>query len=206
MYPPHTLALLFDSMRVGQLGFHYVNANFDAAKVRSLVEPIGSTPDVRATHQSAIDQALARKQLGAAFNHCKLTVKGPRNNDSVKLQSAIRYLAAVGFARSLHNFWELLTDEASGRQEKRLALSELNLQRPGNCACGGTLFNLAEQGSLAERWFHQNHGYFNKAVWEAIHAYPGTMHALGKYRALNQRLDGFLVERPAQSWFDLTPL
>ena len=205
MHAPHTLALLLDTMRVGRLGFNYVNANFDASKVRSLVEPIGSTSDVRAAHEAAINQALAQKQLAAALNHCKLTVKGPRNSESTKLQMAIRYLAAAGFARSLQDFWELLNDVGSSRQDLHLALSELNLQKPGNCVCGGTLFNLAEHGSLAERWLHQSHGYFNKAVWEAIYACPGTMYTLNKHRVPNQRLDDFLVERPDQSWFGLTP-
>jgi hypothetical protein len=204
---PPALALFQDTMRVGQASFNRA-LTFSSAQVLALVEPLGTTPAVRARHQKATKDALDRSQLPTALNYCKMVVPSQKIGPAATLNRAMRYLSIAGFASSLDDFWQLRDDddeEVVPRTSQYTAFAGLPLKKPNACFCN-KLFNIEEQGSLAERWLHRNHGYFNKTTWQIIQACPGAVGMLRARQPKTKPFADFLLGSPNQEWFGLTPV
>lgn len=202
---PPALALFQGTVRIGQASFNRLLTSFSSEQVQALVEPLGSTSAMQARHKEAIANALKRNQLATALDHCKMTVPRQKIGPAITLHRAMKHLSIAGLASSLDDLWQLLNDEEVSRVDQYTALAGLPLKKPSACFCD-KLFNIEEQGSLAERWLHRNHGYFNKTVWEIIQACPGKMIMLRAHQPKTKPFTDLLLDTPNREWFDPTPV
>ena len=203
MHPPGALALLLDTVRIGQLRFMHVCETMSASEVQAVIEPIGSKPSTEAMHWQAIAKELARNNLAAALDHCKMTVREPRTKGSGHVRMAMTYLAASNTTTNLWDFWQVLT-WSHVRQDRLDALTELGIQKPAECSCDAH-GRVAEIGTLAQRWQHLNHGYVNKMCHDTLQACKVDLRNMRRWLPPDSALRNFLVDDPHASWFSPTP-